>query len=659
MRLRQRSLLLSYHCYGRGVPAFLRQYFSSAKPLFFQMQIQPPSFATSSTVLSPELEEVVYKNNLELGRLGSRGKVNEATKLFDEMPLRDIVSYASMISIYLKNNDLHKAESLYYTMPGRSIVADSAMVHAYAKTGRLEIARTIFNRMPMKNVFSWTGLISGYFQNGRVDEACQLFQQMPEKNVVSWTTMLVGFARNGFIDKARETFDLMPAKNAVAWTAMIRAYVENGQIDRALQLFHQMPQRNIYSWNTVIQACLDNDKVNEALRLFNSMPWRNAVSWTIMVTGLARNGLTDVAREYFNQMPGKDTIAWNAMIAAYADEGLMDKASELFSMMPERNTATWNTLIDGYAKVGPQSQAIRHFVFMLHNSHRPNVITLTSVVTSCEGIVELLQAHGFVIRLGLDQETSLTNALITMYSKVGDVASARIAFEKLEAKDVISWTAVILAYSNHGFGNQALQTFARMLRSGNEPDELTFTGILSACSHAGLVKKGQRLFDSMRHAYGINPKAEHYCCLVDILGRGGLVDEAMRVVCQIPTGECDAAVLGALLSSCKLHGEVVLANLIGEKLLELEPSNSGSYVLLANSYAACGMWDKFAYIRRKMNERKVKKVGGFSQVQVKGKSHVFFAGDKSHPELKDIYMLLQEKLLPVMQDANQTCGNCD
>ncbi|KAL2533048.1 Pentatricopeptide repeat-containing protein [Abeliophyllum distichum] len=525
-----------------------------------------------------------YNCTVRMTELGRLGKVNEARKLFDEMTERGPVSYSSMITIYLKNNDIYKAERLFHEMPDskRNLVADSAMIHAYVEAGKIDEAQKIFNQMPVRNAFSWTSLISGYFKIGKVDDARELFGKMPEreKNVVTWTNVLLGYARNGLIDEARDAFDQMPAKNVVAWTAMIRAYFENKQVDKGLKIFYMMPQRNLYSWNVTIQGCLDGNRVNEAKQLFDSMPLKNVISWTTMVMGLARNGMTEFAREYFDQMPNKDIAAWNAMITAYADEGQMVEASELFDLMPTKNFVTWNAMIDGS----------------------------------------------------------------------GDVFSAQIAFDYLEAKDVVSWTAMILAYSNHGYGDRALETFARMIRSGNKPDEITFVGVLSACSHAGLVKKGQMLFDSMRFAYGLEPNAEHYSCLTDILGRAGLVNEAFKVVHQMPPGDRDGAVLGALLGACKLHGDVELADYIGDELLDLEPASSGGYVVLANLYAACGKWDKFAQLRKKMKERRVKKVPGFSQIEVNGKSHIFLVGDRSHPEMEEIYIVLKEKLLPLMQE---------
>lgn len=295
-----------------------------------------------------------------------------------------------------------------------------------------------------------------------------------------------------------------------------------------------------------------------------------------MVTGLARNGMTKLACVYFNQMPEKDITAWNAIIKAYADEGKMVEASDLFNLMPEKNAVSWNAMIDWYARNGPKGEALKALILMLRSAFNPNeTTTITSILTSCESMMELIQVHALVIPLWFEHNTSLANALVTMYSKSGDVHSARFIFDKLVDKDVVSWTALILAYSNHGHGHHALQFFARVLRSGVKPDEITFVGVSSACSHAGLVNTGLRLFHSMGSAYALEPKAEHYSCLVDILGRTGQVDKATSVVCKMPAHERDGTVLGALLGACRLHGDVGLASQIGEKLIELEPNNSG------------------------------------------------------------------------------------
>ncbi|EEF41537.1 pentatricopeptide repeat-containing protein, putative [Ricinus communis] len=620
---------------------------------FSSLKTPNPSKITTR-IPFPVFASDTYESNVKISNLGLRGKVKEARKVFDEMPRRDAVSYASMITVYLKNKDLPQAEILFREIPERNVVADSAMISGYVRAGRLDKARQVFDQMVERNVFSWTSLVSGYFKIGNVDEAMRLFNQMPEKNVVSWTTAVVGYAQNGFIDEARDIFNQMPEKNIIAWTAMVKSYVENDEIDEAFELFYQMPQRNLYSWNIMISGCINANRLNEAIQLFNSMPQRNEVSWTTLVTGLARNGMMELARKYFDHMPTKDIAAWNAMITAYVDQGSMAEASNLFNLMPEKNIVSWNALIDGYARNGPESNSLRYLILMLRSNFKPNETTITSVLTACDSILELMQAHGLVIHLGFEQDKVLANGLVTTYSRCGDVLSARFIFDQLEIKDIVSWTAMILAYSNHGCGPHALQVFARMLRSGAKPDGITFVGLLSACSHAGLVKKGQMLFDSMSCAYGVEPRAEHYSCLVDILGRAGEMNKAMKVVSEMPPHECDGAVLGALLGACRLHKDVGLANHIGEKLIEKEPTSSGSYVLLANAYAACGKWNEFAEVRKEMKERNVKKEPGFSQIEVKGKSHVFFVRDRSHPQLEEIYLFLDEKLLPLMREMGYT-----
>ncbi|ESR63212.1 hypothetical protein CICLE_v10017604mg, partial [Citrus x clementina] len=374
-------------------------------------------------------------------------------------------------------------------------------------------------------------------------------------------------------------------RNIVAESAMIDGYVKAGRVDEARKVFDEIYEGNVYSWTSLISGYFKARQVDEGR--------------------LERNAMTKLAREYFVQMPNKGIVAWNAMITAYVDAGNMAQASELFNLMPQRNVLTWNAMIDRYARNGPEGAAMKLLNLMFQSRFMPNETTRTSILTSCEGMLENMLAHALAIHLGL-------------------------AFERLEAKDAVSWTAMILAYSNHGHGYQVFCLFARMLKSGTKPDEITFVGVLSACSHAGLVEKGRKIFNLMSRAYG-------------------QVEEAMRVVSKMPPLERDHVVLGALLGACRLHGDVRMAVYIGERLIELQPSSSGAYVLSANVHAARGEWDEFAQVRKKM-ERRGKKVASFSQIEVKGKDHVFFVGDRSHPKVSEIYGLLRETLLAPMRE---------
>ncbi|WOL19209.1 hypothetical protein Cni_G28006 [Canna indica] len=617
----------------------------------------PSNPSSTPTTISFPFPSDRSRNQL-VSSIGLTRGVDEARSLFDRMPRPDLATYSSMINLYLKDDRLPQAEALFRRMPQWNVVVASAMIDGYAKAGRVDEAQRVFDAMTERNVVSWTSLLSGYCLIGRIDEARQLFDRMPVRNVVSWTTMVLGYARSGLMMDARKLFEQMPERNVVAWTAMVKGHIENGRIDDARALFDRMPDRNVYSWNVMISGYLDCEQVGEAIRLFQLMPHKNAVSWTTMVSGMARNGWTEKARELFEQMPMKDTVAWNAMITAYSDEGFVSKARALFDLMPKRNIVTWNAMINGYAKNGCQDEALRLFISMLLLPVKPNESTLTSILSNCDSNIEVREIHGLADKLGFNSNTSFTNALMKMYSRSGDLNSAWQAFDGLQAKDIISWTSMIDAFSNHGCGGHALQVFSQMLRHGIRPDCKTFLAVLSACSHSGLVEKGKKIFNSMSIIYGLEPTAEHYSCLVDLLGRAGRIEEAKATIAKMPASEKDGAVLGALLCACRLHDQIAVACNVGEELIELDPSGSGGYVLLANMYASMGMWNDSARVRKMMKERRVKKVPGVSQIEVNMRNHVFFAGDQAHPRVKEIYVMLEEVLLPQMKDMGYLQVTC-
>ncbi|KAG0450318.1 hypothetical protein HPP92_026844 [Vanilla planifolia] len=563
--------------------------------------------------VSASIPPDVYACNLRISAFGRCGDIRRACALFDQMPQRDVVTYSTMINIYLKNGFLPQAEALFLKIPNRNVVVESAMIDGLSKAGRIDEAQKLFDEMPMRNVFTWTALVSGYFRVHRVEEARRLFHQMPEKNVVSWTTMILGYAQNGLLLDARNIFDRMPDRNIVSWTAMLKAYVDEGRMEDAGDLFDKMPHRNLYAWNIMISGYLFNKQANKAINLFESMPRRNLVSWTIMVSGLAENDMIDRARDLFDKMPVKDIAAWNAMLAAYISKRKIGMACQLFDLMPERNVVSWNTMIDG-------------------------------------SMIELWEIHALAVKFGFVFNTWLANALLAMYSKLGELTSACLVFNELKAKDAVSWSSMILAMANHGYRRSALTIFGMMLVNGAQPDAITFLGVLCACSHEDLIHKGKDIFDSMVRSYELEPKAEHYSCLADNLGRAGRFNEALDVLKQVPQKERDGAVLGAILASCKVHTEFEVASEFAEELIEMEPSSSGTFVVLANAYASRGKWDDVARVRKMMKERRVEKLPGFSQIDVKMRSHVFFVADRAHPQQEEIYEILEEVLLPQMKD---------
>lgn len=573
----------------------------------------------------------------------------------DETPGQDAAAaYAAMVARHLRERDLPRAEALFRSAPAaaRGLYLDTVMLGGYAKAGRVDRARELFDGMPVKNVVTWTSMVSGYFRAGHVREARELFDVMPDRNDYSWTTVVQGYTSNGMLREAREMFDRMPHRNVVAWTAMVKAYVDTGQIQQAWELFDMIPERNSYSWNAMISGFLSIGKVAEAVQLFERMPHRNVVSWTTIVTGLAKNGLACRAREFFDRMPAKDTAAWNAMITAYASNAQLNEAQRLFDSMLAKDLVTWSTIIEAYSKNERKHEALDMFLLMRRSAVSPNIRTLISILVISESTVEVQQIHGLVIALGFLSETSLGNALLTMYSRSGDLMSAWFAFKRSEEKDAITWTSIVQAFANHGCGYHALLGFAQMLRHGYKPSSTTFTAVLSACRHAGLVEKGRKMFRSIYHVYGVKPTIEHYSCLVDLLGRAGYVREAKELVDGMQQGMCDEAILGTLLGACVMHNEVEVAREVGEDLVRFDPSGSGGYRLLANVFASHGMWDETAKVWKVMRSSKAKRMPGFSQIEVNMRNHVFYSRDQEHPQCAEIYEMLNDAIVPQMKGSS-------
>ncbi|KAF7044885.1 hypothetical protein CFC21_054053 [Triticum aestivum] len=449
-----------------------------------------------------------------------RGR-RSARAVFDETPHEDAVAYANLIELHLSCGDLPRAEALFRAAPtaARGLRLDTVMLDGYYKAGRVDHARRLFDGMAVKSVGAWTRMVSGYCRAGRVDEARRLFEVMPARDVVSWTAMLQGYVRSGMMREARRLFDAMPARdfvswtamlqgyvrsgmlrearelfdqmperNVVTWTVMVRAYADHGHFQEAMELFDRMPQRNVYSWNIMISGFFRAGNVDEAVRLFERMPDRNAVSWTTMVTGLAQNGRVSMAREFFDRMPeNRDATAWNAMITAYANAGQMYKAQRLFHSMPAKDLVSWNAIIHGYANNKHKSEVMRLFLLMLGSAVSPDRFTLISVLLTSESTVEVGQIHGLATTRGLLSDTSLGNALLTRYSRSGDLHSAWQVFNMLHEKDPITWTLMMRAFANHGCASYALQAFAQMLQHGYKPSSTIFIAGLVDEGHASRV----------------------------------------------------------------------------------------------------------------------------------------------------------------------------
>lgn len=583
----------------------------------------------------------------------SNGQLDLARQVFDQMPERDLVSWNVMISGYVRNKSLSAARNLFEMMPKRDVVSWNTILSGYAQNGYADAARRIFDRMLEKNEISWNGLLAAYVQNGRIEEACMLFESKANWEVVSWNSLMGGFVKQKRLGDAKWIFDRMPVRDEVSWNTMITGYAQNNYLAEAQRLFEEAPVKDVFTWTAMVSGFVQNGKVDEARMIFDAMPEKNTVSWNAMIAGYVQTKRMDMARELFEVMTCKNVASWNTMITGYAQSGEITHARNLFDRMPQHDCISWAAIIAGYAQSGYSEDSLRLFIEMKRYGERLNRSSFTSVLSTCANLASLelgKQLHGQLVKVGFEAGCFVGNALLVMYCKCGSVEEAYHAFEEIVDKDVISWNTMIAGYARHGFGKDALMLFKSMKTVGIKPDDITMVGILSACSHTGLVEKGTEYFYSMNRDYGVIPNSKHYTCMVDLLGRAGRLDEAQNLMKNMPF-KPDAATWGALLGACRLYGKTELAEKAAEVIFEMEPENAGMYVLLSNLYAASGRWGDVSKVRLKMRDRGVKKVTGYSWLEVQNKVHTFSVGDTLHPEKDRIYAYLEELEFKLKQDG--------
>ncbi|KAL6606545.1 hypothetical protein ACP70R_042198 [Stipagrostis hirtigluma subsp. patula] len=368
-----------------------------------------------------------------------------------------------------------------------------------------------------------------------------------------------------------------------------------------------------------------------------------------LVSFYAKNRLLDDARRVFDEMPRKDAAVYNALLSAYTRLGLIDAAEGLFEEMPEKNVVSWTAMVSGYAQNGRHEKAVETFLEMWEMARvKPNELTISSVLPACAhvGAMNLgRKLEKYARRKGLLENLYVANALVEMYAKCGSIRQAWKVFQGIgRRRDLCSWNSMIMAFAVHGLWREALGLFHKLRMTGVKPDGITFVGVILACTHGGLVNEGKLLFNSMREEFGLNPRIEHYGCMVDLLGRAGLLQEADKLIASMPV-EPDAVIWGALLGACSFHGNVELAEIAVEKLMHLEPQNTANLVILSNIYASCGKWDGVAQVWKLLKEKDHKKSAGYSFIELDGRMHKFLVEDKSHPRFEEVYETLDNVTL--------------
>lgn len=435
-------------------------------------------------------------------------------------------------------------------------------------------------------------------------------------------TLINMYSSCSYPSTARSVLDSAPqgATDVVSWNTIIAGYLHGGMPTKALEAFGQMTKEQV--------------KLDE-VTLLNALV-ACARTCTAKVGRLCHALLVTNGFE-INPYTG------SSLISMYAKCGLVEDARKVFDAMPERNVVCWTSMISGYTQVGKFKQAVKLFRDMQISGVKADDATIATVVSSCGqmGALDLGRyVHAYCDVHGLGKGISVKNSLIDMYSKCGDIKKAHEIFRGLVKRDDFSWTVMIMGFAVNGLSGEALDLFAQMEEEGEVmPNEITFLGVLTSCSHGGLVEQGYHHFHRMSKVYGIAPRIEHYGCMVDLLGRAKLLAEAEQFIEEMPIAP-DVAIWRSLLFACRARGEVGLAEYVAERVEELEPSRCGGNVLLSNVYATTSRWVDVNKVRTGMGRSRVSKRPGCSVIEVNGCAHEFLSGDETHLETEAIYNIL-------------------
>ncbi|KAK6919251.1 Pentatricopeptide repeat [Dillenia turbinata] len=453
------------------------------------------------------------------------------------------------------------------------------------------------------------------------------------RNPIIKSKLITLYSVCGRVEEARQIFnDGIESKhvNESVWVAMAIGYSKNGYPKEALLLYCQMLSRSAlpgnFAFSMAIKACSDLSDLRMGKAIHAQIVKSNNES---------------------------DQVVDNALLGLYAHCGSLDEVFMLFEKMPQRNIVSWNSLISSFVSEDQLFESLELFRRMQLEKMGFTWVTFTTILSVCSRITAFRsgkEIHAQIVKSATKPDVLVLNSIMDMYAKCGEMELCRKVFDAMQTRDLTSWNTILTGYAVNGSISEAMELLDEMIESGFEADGVTFIALLSGCSHTGLIEDGQKLFHRMENDFGLSPTVEHYACLVDLLGRAGRIEDALEVVKNMPM-EPSGSIWGSLLNSCKLHGNVSLADFVAVRLFEVEPNNPGNYVMLSNIYADAGMWEAVKTVRERMEKRGIKKEAGCSWIQVKDRIHTFVASGGFEFQNSKEYKKVWNKLMDAMEDA--------
>lgn len=591
--------------------------------------------------------------------------------------VKDPKILALVIQTYAKSKQLNKGKKLHAQLITTGSLCTFLANHVltmYCKCGQVDYAVKVFDQVPQRNLVSWTALISGFSQNLEFVDSVVTFKEMliagenPNEfafsSVVQACTALefvklgeqihclalktgfgselfVGsnladmYSKCGLMGKTCMVFEEMPWKDEVSWTAMIDGYIKNGEFEEALLALVQMMREDMIIDQHVLSTTLRACGALKACSVGKSL-------YSIVVKLGYESHIT----------------VGNAVIYMYSRMGDMESATSVFGTDVEsRDVVSFTSLIDGFVEVEEVEKAANFFVEMQRQSILPNEFTFSSLIKACANQAALeqgIQLHALVFKFNVAENPFVYSPLIDMYGKCGLFDHSVQVFEEICMPIDIAWNSLLGVFAQHGLGRNAIKIFDRMIEAKVKPNAITFGNILTGCSHAGLVEEGLSYFYSMEDTHGVTPGPAHYSCVIDLLGRAGRLKEAEEFIRSMPF-EPNAFGWCSFLAACRIHHDMERGKFAAVRLLKMEPENSGAHVLLSNIYAKGHQWDEVKSVRRLMKDGNVKKLPGYSWVDVDNKTHVFGADDWSHPRKEDIDKKLDSLLDEITEAGYIPC----
>lgn len=608
-------------------------------------------YHTSNDSLANTLHAKIVKNGsiLESGKFVLSSyvkseKLNDAHRVFDEMPNRDVHTWTVLISGFARVNCSEMALQLF-----REMLVEGVCPNHFTLSTVLKLCSRVGDVQMGKRIHGWI------LRNG------------VNLDVVLENSMLDLYAKFDEFDYAKKLFDSMREKSTATYNIMLGVYVRSCDVNRSLDLFRNLPCRDTASWNTIICGLMQGGYLSAALELLYEMVENqtefNKITSSIALSVVSSLLIVELGRQVHGRIfrcgLHNDGFVKSSLINMYIKCGNLEKASVIYSQMPSgfatkqgsnivcsdtmTEIVSRSSIVSGYVRNGKYEDAFKTFVSMVYERVLMDKFTIATVVSACSnaGVLELgRQIHGYIQKTVEKLDAHLASSLIDMYAKSGSLACAHRIFEQTtNYLNVVVWTSMIAGCALHGQGKEAIRLFEQMRYEGIIPNEVTFVGVLTACSHAGLLEDGRLYFNMMKDVYAIKPKVEHFTCMVDLYGRAGRLNEVKEFIYENDLSHL-SAVWKAFLSSCRLYKDLEMGNWVSEKLFRLEPQDEGPYVLLSNMRSSSQKWEEASRTRRSMQHRGINKTPGQSWIHVKNQVHSFVAGDQSHPQHAEIYEYL-------------------